>query len=72
MKAHRGDSLRRCVRLLVFGLIVFGMVVATGQASATSVGQPAFDFQGNTMDGERVSLESYVGRPLVLVFWGSW
>lgn len=35
-------------------------------------GSPSIDFTLNSVDGERVSLSSYLGRPVLLFFWASW
>jgi hypothetical protein len=37
-----------------------------------SVGQPAPEFSAESLGGERVSLAAYRGKPLVLVFWGTY
>ncbi len=34
--------------------------------------RPAPDFAGTTIDGTAVSLASFKGKPLLLVFWASW
>jgi cytochrome c biogenesis protein CcmG/thiol:disulfide interchange protein DsbE len=36
------------------------------------VGDRAPDFSATTLDGGRVSLSDYAGRPVVLNFWASW
>jgi hypothetical protein len=48
----------------------------TVSASTTTSGsppdrRPAPGFRGTTLSGAEVSLESYAGKPLVLVFWWS-
>jgi len=50
------------------------MVAWTGGSPAFAVppGAAAPDFSGTTIDGQPVSLDSYHGKPLVLLFWGSW
>ncbi len=50
---------------------------AEAGSSGSSSGEPnsrsaAADFAGTTLDGAQVSLESYEGKPLALIFWASW
>jgi hypothetical protein len=48
-------------------------VLAQTPAVLTSSATPrAPNFNGLTLDGDAVSLQSYHGRPLVLIFWASW
>jgi cytochrome oxidase Cu insertion factor (SCO1/SenC/PrrC family) len=74
----------RRLLVLIAGLTLFvGVVSAAGCGSDDPPGGPAATadpgsgvaasgFSGTTLDGEDVSLESFAGRPLVLVFWASW
>jgi cytochrome c biogenesis protein CcmG/thiol:disulfide interchange protein DsbE len=48
-----------------------GLRQVTEQNSA-NVGQPAPDFQLETIDGGSVRLSDFRGRPVVLNFWASW
>lgn len=43
-----------------------------GQLSTRPIGQPAPDFSLKTIDGHRVRLSDYRGRPVVVAFWASW
>ena len=52
-------------------LVVLTAVTGCGGANGSSGGS-ASAFSGMTMGGQQVSLDSYKGRPLVLVFWASW
>ena len=58
------------VALLAIAVVAaaFGAVAARGATD----GQTAPAFSGTTIDGQSVSLASYLGKPLVLVFWASW
>ncbi|NLF17691.1 MAG: redoxin domain-containing protein [Lentisphaerae bacterium] len=53
-----------------------GGVTTTGgsatTATADSGGEPAPDVSGVTLDGTKVSLSEYRGKPLVLAFMASW
>ena len=40
--------------------------------TAAAAPRPAPDFSGTTLDGTPVSLASFKGKPLLLVFWASW
>ncbi|MHB8869032.1 MAG: peroxiredoxin family protein [Thermoleophilia bacterium] len=71
---------------IVFGLMLLTLVVAvgcggTGQSTAGEATQPppaaearsaAAPFSGVSLDGSSVSLESFRGKPLALIFWASW
>lgn len=46
--------------------------VAPGTGAAPKVGTPAQDFDATTVDGKKVSLSSYKGRPVWLTFGASW
>lgn len=69
------------VFVLLMGLTgVFGcgeQTATDGSGAAASPGsvdsrKPAPDFSGVTMDGAEVSLAGFEGKPLVIVFWGTW
>lgn len=46
---------------------------SSGSSSRESTSRSAAaDFAGTTLDGAQVSLESYEGKPLALIFWASW
>ncbi|MCL4368294.1 MAG: redoxin domain-containing protein [Actinobacteria bacterium] len=69
-----------------FVLLLLGAgILASGCGSAQSAGNATSDagsavhvvngapaFGGQTLGGAPVSLASYRGKPLVLVFWASW
>ena len=44
----------------------------TGSVSSPASRSAAADFEGATIDGAQVSLESHQGKPLALIFWASW
>lgn len=46
--------------------------VAGASASPAVADKSAPAFSGETLKGTPVSLESYRGKPLVLIFWASW
>lgn len=72
--------------LLLFGAIVIAALLlqgcsgdgrvdlASGAAPAGPVqeGMTAPDFTLSSLDGERLSLSDYAGRPLLVNFWASW
>ncbi len=65
--------------LLALALLAGGCGGSDGTAagpSGSSVGadkrSAAPDFEGVTLQGTEVSLDSYAGKPLVLIFWASW
>ncbi|MCJ7797604.1 MAG: redoxin domain-containing protein [Thermoleophilia bacterium] len=58
--------------MAVIAALLLVVVVGVGVVVAATVGSAAPGFSGTTMDGQAVSLTSYAGKPLVLVFWASW
>lgn len=44
----------------------------SGSSMASDKRSAAPDFEGDTLQGTAVSLGSYAGKPLVLIFWASW
>jgi cytochrome c biogenesis protein CcmG/thiol:disulfide interchange protein DsbE len=42
------------------------------QGGRTTVGRPAPDFTTQTLDGGRVRLSQYRGKPVLLNFWATW
>ena len=44
----------------------------TGGGRGPAFGSPSIDFTLNSVDGERVSLSSYRGQPVLLFFWATW
>lgn len=49
-----------------------GSSAATISPTSGSERSPAPSFTGQTLSGFDVSLESFAGKPLVLIFWASW
>ena len=68
--------------IVVLFLGVLVLAVSRGAAQNNGKGTTAGDpptvagqaplFSGKTIAGSPVSLESYRGKPLVLIFWASW
>lgn len=61
--------------LLAFlGLLAVGLLrPRSGNAAGTALaGQPAPNFTLQTLDGGRVSLAQFRGRPVLVNFWASW
>lgn len=79
---------RRSRGMLAAGLVVLLLTVAVvagacgertggnagtgGSVSSAVADASAAAFSGQTLEGTQVSLESYRGKPLVLIFWASW
>jgi cytochrome c biogenesis protein CcmG, thiol:disulfide interchange protein DsbE len=56
-------------------LIIFSGDNPTGETSRRlppTVGSPVEDFELQMLDGERRSLSSYAGTPIVMNFWATW
>jgi hypothetical protein len=83
--AVEGRGVMKRVLVVAVGLLLIGAVLITGGCGTTGAakgasaggalvhvtdGAPAFG--GTTIGGAPVSLESYRGKPLVLIFWASW
>jgi len=69
--------------LAVFGLsvtagliviLVYGLFFASrpDEIPSALIQKKAKPFQATTFDGERISLEQFRGRPVILNFWASW
>ena len=60
--------------LAVLGLTVgiVGLWSFAWASTTEAAGTAAPGFSGTTLDGAQVSLDTYHGKPLVLLFWGSW
>ena len=68
--------LRRTLPVFLIGFAIAASLALAGCGSArktsdaTSYIIPAFS--GTTYEGRTVSLDTYRGKPLVLIFWASW
>jgi cytochrome oxidase Cu insertion factor (SCO1/SenC/PrrC family) len=68
--------LRRALPAFLIGFAIVASLALAGCGSArktsdaTSYIIPAFS--GTTYEGRTVSLDTYRGKPLVLIFWASW
>jgi hypothetical protein len=73
-RPHRGRVLWKGLALLGVGILTAALVVLTAGVAPTAAAgaKAAPDFSGKTLTGDPVSLRAYHGRPLVLLFWGSW
>lgn len=64
--------------LVVGGLVLIGFVLFRSSSGGVSVdgvaslGAPAPDVEMTDFDGQKVTLDEYEGKPLVLNFWASW
>lgn len=58
----------------LFALMIYGLFYASDPKSIPSalVGKPAPSFIVNTFKGEEISLDQFLGKPIVLNFWASW
>ncbi len=58
----------------LFFLLVYGLFFASDPAAIPSaqLNQKARPFEVTTFDGQKLSLEQFRGRPVVLNFWASW
>ncbi len=57
--------------LLAAALVAAGTGMALAAAPAAQVGKPAPDFTLQLLDGKKVTLSSFKGKPVVLNFWHS-
>ena len=68
--------------LLLAGLLIFlvatqlvgrpAAINVTVQVGHATAGKPAPDFTTQTLDGSRVRLSQYRGKPVLLNFWATW
>jgi cytochrome c biogenesis protein CcmG, thiol:disulfide interchange protein DsbE len=68
--------------LLLAGLFIFlvatqllgrpGAINVTVQGGHATAGKPAPDFTTQTLDGRRLRLSQYRGKPVLLNFWATW
>ena len=56
--------------VLTSGLLITGCSAGTNNNAV--VGQPAPDFQLESLEGEFVSLSSLKGKPMLINFWATW
>ncbi|MDP4551800.1 redoxin domain-containing protein [Alkalihalobacillus macyae] len=59
------------VLTIALGWGVYNTVIAD-RSVGTEVGDKAADFTLTTLDGEKVSLSDYKGKPVFLNFWATW
>lgn len=64
----------RLLRALgVFAFLLFAWGIFTGMGSKPpQTGEPASDFQAETLEGRPVHLADYQGKVLLLTFWATW
>jgi len=58
--------------VLVSGLVIGGCSSSPAPTPVPQVGNPAPDFQLQSLDGQAVSLSALRGRPVLLNFWATW
>jgi len=64
---------RRVLRWSLEALLVAGLLVAVHAYQTRGVADgPAPAFQGRLLDGTRVSMQGFRGRPVLLHFWATW
>jgi hypothetical protein len=75
MTRPRGEA-RTWARIAVLGLtLALAGLAAIGIGASPASAAPgpvAPDFSGHIIGGADVSIDTYHGKPLVLLFWGSW
>jgi cytochrome oxidase Cu insertion factor (SCO1/SenC/PrrC family) len=69
MKRAATRFFRSWQSLILLVLVALSFALGTTAAYSAVAGQLAFDFHGTRVDGKEVSLSSYAGKPLVLIFW---
>jgi peroxiredoxin len=70
-----GALLLAAVAIFVIGTQLLGRpapVKVTVQGGPATVGRTAPDFTTQTLDGNRVRLSQYRGKPVLLNFWATW
>jgi len=60
----------------IYGILGIGLLMATGcqlpdqKLKQQMIGKPAPDFELMALDGKKVRLSSFRGKPVFLTFWG--
>ncbi len=74
MKRNIYFQLAAIVSALTLLLFLYGLYFADNPRKIPSaqIGKPAYNFSATTFGGEKISLEQFKGRPIVLNFWASW
>jgi thiol-disulfide isomerase/thioredoxin len=49
-----------------------GQVIPLGESTHPLIGQDAIDVTGVTLDGKKIKLSDYRGKPVMLNFWATW
>ncbi len=68
-----GRGILLALLVLASSLLCWGKAVSLApRGEGLGVGKAAPDFITSTLDGQRLTLEMYRGRPIVLNFWATW
>lgn len=59
------------MKLILFKMMLFSMLVIR-PAFSQEVGKNAPPFVATTLEGEKIDLNDYKGKPVILDFWASW
>ena len=71
-------TIRRILLVSILAMILIGSMITTGCSEdlgavrGPEIGNLAPDFQLNNLDGQRVSLSDFLGKPVLVNFWTSW
>ena len=60
------------MKKMIFGFIIFLMIVACEKKENPLVGQIAFDFSLMNVDGQQQKLNDFKGQKIMLHFWADW
>jgi cytochrome c biogenesis protein CcmG, thiol:disulfide interchange protein DsbE len=60
--------------LVILIVFIYGIYFASNprEIPSSQIGKKAFEFETTTFDGQPISLQQFLGKPIILNFWASW
>jgi cytochrome c biogenesis protein CcmG, thiol:disulfide interchange protein DsbE len=60
--------------LIILIVFIYGIYFASNprEIPSSQIGKKAFEFETTTFDGQSISLQQFLGKPIILNFWASW
>ena len=69
-----GVPVKKCFMVIIFSAFFLGLSVSCGYRSESlvDIGAPAPSFQLEDLNGQKISLEQFRGKIVLLDFWATW